>query len=409
MCTAIPRSGWLLAVALLALAAGSQAQPGVQQLNSLALDLFDEIYSQDESKNIFFSPLSIATAYSLLHIGAEGDTKEQLESVFGFGAEGVSGAFLNPYSGLITEDESDDVDVLQSSILYIEEGFAYKPAFKIRLTKNPTSRAAEKVPFATDPEAARKEINKNVSTLTMGYIEDMLPEGSVDELTRMVVVNAVFFKGGWMEPFKKEDTVKLPFAAFDKKNATVDMMIQKETWLRLSLTGSILDAQVLELPYGNGAASMVIILPSKPGRNAFLEVAAQLREVDFTDLVNSLQSTMVNVYLPKFEIEASTDLGAVLPPLGVTDLFQPDSSDLSGMSDAVGLYVSSSLHKARVKVDEKGTTAAASTAAVARATSLVLPTDFRADHPFMYFIIDAQSKAIMFMGSVQGLPMGPVS
>jgi len=409
MDTAVPRSGWLLAVALLALAAGSRAQPGVQQLNSLALDLFDEIYSQDDSKNVFFSPLSIATAYSLLHLGAKGDTKTQLESVFGFGAKDVSGAFLDPFSGLITEDEKDDVEILQSSILYLQDDLDYKPEFKIRLTKNPTSKSAEKAPFATDPEAARKEINGNVSKLTMGYIEDILPEGSIDELTRMVVVNAVFFKGGWMEPFEKEDTAKLPFAAFGKKNATVDMMIQKDVWLKLSLTGSTLDAQVLELPYGNGAASMVIILPSKPGRRAFLDVVAQLREVDFAELVGSLQSTMVNVYLPKFEIEASTDLGAVLQPLGVTDLFKPESANLTGISDAVGVYVSSSLHKAWVNVDEEGTTALASTNAVARATSLVLSRDFMADHPFMYFIIDGQSKAIMFMGSVQELPMGPVS
>ena len=148
---------------------------------------------------------------------------------------------------------------------------------------------------------------------------------------------------------------------------------------------------------------MIIVLPKIPGKQAFDELEEALLGTNIGDLLENTSATKVNVRLPRFKIAETIDLSMLLPMLGVKDVFDAVKADLSGISEQE-LLVSTAVHKAKVEVDEKGTRAAGSTGVVATPRSLVTPQEFVADHPFIYFVIDNQSKAILFMGNVQQFP-----
>lgn len=161
--------------------------------------------------------------------------------------------------------------------------------------------------------------------------------------------------------------------------------------------------QVLELPYADGSASMIIVLPKQLGNEAFMQVENALQETNFVELLADLLDAKVDVALPRFEIEESADLKEVLPLVGLKDIFDPVAADLSGISEE-DLVLSTALHKAKVKVNEEGTTAAAADVLVAVPRNFVTAETFKADRPFIYFIVDNASKTILFMGNVRQLP-----
>lgn len=163
-------------------------------------------------------------------------------------------------------------------------------------------------------------------------------------------------------------------------------------------------AQILELPYGAGSVSMFIVLPGQPGRTAFYEVQTALQSLNFGEFLSNVRPTPVTVQIPRFEISQSLDLTQSLPALGVRDVFG-SAADLSGISDTP-LAVSSAIHKAKIKVDEEGTTAAAATVISIVRTSAPFGPIFSADHPFIFFIVDNPSGVILFMGSVQQFSPG---
>ncbi|CAD7700060.1 unnamed protein product [Ostreobium quekettii] len=384
---------------LVSLTANAQGRPAVEEVNDFALRLYDKLSTRDAANNVMFSPLSVAAAFSVVHLGANGTTRKQLEDTFGFGNKDVADELLRGNgSALVLATPDDGIDFLAASDLFLQDGFDVALSFKIRLTKT-HSKAPKFVNFTTDPEGSRRIINEFVNASTRGNINELIPKGAVDEVTRMVLANAVFFEAGWSTPFDSNKTFPMQFRAFGV-NRKVDMMTQ-ETRLKLV---PFVDSRVLELPYGNGAASMVIVLPNTDGKEAFLKLEEDLRGIDLTALLNETRTTKVKVFLPRFQVEGTADLTEVLPKLGVKDLFSQTGADLSELSRGEGLYISSAFHTAKVMVDEKGTTASAATGAAASSKIFVEPEEFKANRPFVYFIIDNASKVILFMGNLRGLP-----
>ncbi|CAD7696983.1 unnamed protein product [Ostreobium quekettii] len=392
----------ILALALAPLAAKAQSQAASRAVNDLALRLYGEVSKLGTSDNVFFSPLSISTAFSFVHLGAGGATRLQLEETFGFGAGDAAEALRKGRAVALAGERDDSLEFLLANRLFLQEGLELTDRFNMG-AEDAGPKVLDEVDFMGDPEGARRRVNDFVSDKTKGTIEELMPQGSVTADTVLVIANAVFFQAAWKYPFIESSTVEMPFKGFNGGAAPVQMMRQKETTLRI---GEILDSQILELPYEDGAASMLIVLPNDESQDEFSKLEANLMEVTLEALRGSMNFDEVDVYLPRFGIEDTTDLKAILPKLGVTDLFK-SSADLSGIisTETPPLRVSSALHKAKILVDEKGTVAAGATsvAVVATSASLSPPKVFMADHPFVYFLID-EGGTILFMGNVRGLP-----
>jgi serpin B len=221
--------------------------------------------------------------------------------------------------------------------------------------------------------------------------------GVLDPMTSLVLVNAVYFKGAWLEPFKKSATKPdAPFTTADGRRVAVPMMAQTHTF-GYHDGGSF---QMIELPYAGGQRSMVVLLPKQTSGLAGLE--SSLSAADLDAWLGRLKPRRVDVELPRFRVEQGFALGEVLKVMGVRLAFDPEHADFSGLTGRK-VWISAVLHKAFVDVDEAGTEAAAATAVGVRATAAFRPEPpvvFRADHPFVFLIRDRTTGSILFLGRV---------
>lgn len=248
--------------------------------------------------------------------------------------------------------------------------------------------------FINEYESVRQEINRWVSDQTEDKINDLIPEGALDTDTRMALVNAIYFKADWLSPFKADSTRDAPFHLLDGSEVDVPTMNQ-DTFIPYAKRDGW---QAIELTYQGETAAMNIIVPDE-GR--FEEVESSLDAETVSTILESLQPTSVQLALPKFKFESEFDLGDQLAGLGMTDAFDPDQADFSGMTEGSDLYISAVLHKAFVAVDEKGTEAAAATAVLIEATSARLSdVTLTIDRPFIFLIRDIPTGQILFLGRV---------
>jgi len=259
--------------------------------------------------------------------------------------------------------------------------------------KNHFGAVPENVDFTLDE--TRLNINKWVQDFTQQKIKDLIPKGTFNDLTRLTMVNAVYFKGDWLHKFNAAFTRPEPFYLGSKENSVDANMMRIKTEFHSGYLDN-LDARVLELPYVGGKLSMFIILPNKIEGMADLEAA--LTEDTFQTMDRAMRSSEIEVGLPKFKVEADVKIKAVLTEMGISDLFD-NTADLSGISGTDELYVSDAFHKAFIEVNEEGSEAAAVAAAVIQLRCLPPPTEpFICDHPFIYLIRDNSSKLILFVG-----------
>jgi len=285
--------------------------------------------------------------------------------------------------------------------LFGEKAYRFEPAY-LDATKAAFGAALEPVDFRHAHEAARLLINGWVEKKTEKRIRDLVPQGGVSRETRLVLVNAIYFLGDWEEPFKKEATRPAPFSTSASEKKDVATMHAVESFRFVAQEG----LKALELPYKGGQMSMLVVLPDAVDGLSALEESLTADRLDA--IVKSLASVRVYVTLPKFEIDppGALPLGDVLQTLGMKAAFSPAKADFTGIANpphpADRLFISQVFHKAFVKVDEKGTEAAAATAVVMEraAAALASPAQFKADHPFLFFIRDNASGMILFMGRV---------
>uniref|UniRef100_A0A8C4W3A0 Serpin family B member 1 n=1 Tax=Gopherus evgoodei TaxID=1825980 RepID=A0A8C4W3A0_9SAUR len=253
------------------------------------------------------------------------------------------------------------------------------------------------VDFLLASDEARKEINQWVAEQTEDKIPNLLSEGSVNNMTKLVLVNAIYFKGNWAEKFKEANTKPMPFRLNKNERKTVQVMYQKENYPFGYI--SELKCRVLELPYEGKELSMIILLPDDIDDNS---TGLQQKQITVEKLQEwtqpqNMHPIDVHVHLPKFKLEDSYDLKSDLSGLGLQDIFDSGKADLSGMSGARDLFLSKVVHKSFIEVNEEGAEAAAATAGIAM-FCMLMEENFTADHPFLFFIRHNPTQSILFFG-----------
>jgi len=366
--------------------------------SAFAFDLYRRLAAEDG--NLFFSPYSISTALAMTFAGAAGETADQMKGTLHFDLEaGALHAAFNAYALDLEARAKADVDgtpfeLSIANSLWGQEGFAFQPEFLDLLAEN-YAAGMRLVDFVADPEASRQVINRWVSDETRKRIEDLIPEGAIDEMTRLVLANAIYFKASWMSAFDPDATASEPFHRLSGDTVDVPMMHAEESYRYLVADGY----QAIELPYQSGEMSMVILLPDEGRFEVFQDA---LGPDQLERALGQMTYGPVRLGLPRFTYESEFSLRDALEGLGMTDAFEPDRADFSGMDGNRDLYISSVQHKAFVAVDEKGTEAAAATAVIMGVTSAPIgePITLTIDRPFIYLIRDGQTGSILFLGRV---------
>jgi serpin B len=390
----------------------------VQANNQFALDLFHQI-SAPSTKNIFFSPYSISTALAMTWAGARGNTAAEIAKAFHFNdvADGHITADFKALQSLLAATKTDTgIQLSVANSLWPEQNPEYPllPNY-LKLVQTDFASEITSVDFKNHHDAAATQINQWVEDKTNNKIKNLIHPDDLDSLTRLVLVNAIYFKGDWASPFEKRFTRPTPFYFADGTSKPVPMMRQFVKEFDQTTSADITDGpfpcQILEMPYETSPSansghpvsapllSMVIVLPRNKGDLDQLEKS--LSASTLSDWLNQLKPGRLEVFLPKFHLEQRFQLADALKALGVKDAFVYGPADFSGMNNSRELYISKVIHQAYVDVDEKGTEAAAATAVtfMAGAAPPPLPV-FRADHPFLFFIRENTTGSILFMGRV---------
>jgi serpin B len=344
---------------------------------------------------VALSPFSISEALAMTYAGARGETASEIATALRFGLPPARlHAAFNALDQALEAANGPDVTFSVANALYGQRAMRFHPAF-LSLLARAYGAGMRTVDFVHAPDAAIAAINDWVSDRTHGRIPDLLDRGNIDELTRLVLVNAVYLNAKWDAPFEKGDTASAPFHA---PGGTVQVPTMHRTGSYDYLRGE--GYRALELPYRGGRLAFDILLPD-PGR-----LPALVRRLDRDgplDLLRGLRGESVGLALPKLKLRARFELADALKELGMPRAFDPDRADLSGIAGRPGdLYVKAAVHEAYIRVDEEGTEAAAATGVVVGATSVPAPPAvmFTVDRPFAFVLRDRQSGAVLFLGTV---------
>ncbi|XP_037375068.1 leukocyte elastase inhibitor-like [Talpa occidentalis] len=366
--------------------------------SAFALDLFRTLSEDSPRGNLFCSPLSISSAMAMVFLGTRGNTAAQLIQTLHFdGVEKVHSRFQSLMAAVNKPDTSYVLKL--ANRLYGEKTYNFLPEF-LASTQELYGAELASVDFQGNSEGARKVINAWVKGQTEGKIPELLAASMVHSMTKLVLVNAIYFKGTWQDEFRKEETRDAPFRLNKKDTKIVKMMYQKK-YLPFGYIQE-LQSRVLELPYKGEELSMVILLPDDmEDESTGLEKIEQqltLEKLCEWTKPENMGHTDVRIHLPKFKLEETYDLKPHLARMGVEDLFSRSKADLSGMTETRDIFVSKIIHKSFVEVSEEGTEAAAATAIVSKTSSLGPVEDFVADHPFIFMIRHNSSGSILFLG-----------
>ena len=360
--------------------------------NAFAADLHREL-SKTEKGNLFFSPNSIEVALGMTLAGAKGTTEAEMAKALHLGADAKAtqagfGALLHRING----ERSDRLYILRAAnAIWMQKGSPLLPAFLSTIAAS-FGGAANEVDFTGAPEPARAQINAWVEDRTEKRIMDLIPQGVITPDTRLVLTNAIYFKGKWANEFDKKATKEGDFLT---PSAKVKASFMRDTRdVPYSHEGGV---QVIELPYLGDELSMMVMLPDDA--KAFPALEASLAERIAKGPAKD--QTEVAIALPRFKMTVPLGLNEPLQALGMKTAFG-GGADFSGMTGAKGYAISAVLHKAFVEVNEEGTEAAAATAVVVGIESSVgtPPIVFRADHPFVFLIRENATGAVLFMGRV---------
>ncbi|XP_025221165.1 serpin B11 isoform X1 [Theropithecus gelada] len=377
------------------------------------LDVFKELNSNNIGDNIFFSPLSLLYALSMVLLGARGESAEQLEKVLHFHhtVDSLKPGFKDSSKCSQAGRIHSEFGVLFSQINQPDSNYTLSIANRLYGTKTMAFHqqylsCSEKwyqarlqtVDFELSTEETRKTINAWVENKTNGKVTNLFGKGTIDPSSVMVLVNAIYFKGQWQNKFQERETVKSPFQLSERKNVTVEMMYQIGTFKLAFLKEP--QMQVLELPYVNNKLSMIILLPVGTANVKQIEKQLNLRTFHEWTSSSNMMEREVEVHLPRFKLEIKYELNSLLKSLGMTDLFNQVKADLSGMSPTKGLYLSKAIHKSYLDVSEEGTEAAAATGDSIAVKSLPMRAQFKANHPFLFFIRHTHTNVILFCGKL---------
>ncbi|XP_031291147.2 serpin B6 isoform X1 [Camelus dromedarius] len=312
-------------------------------------------------------------------------------------SSGGGGDVHQGFQNLLTEVNRTGTQYLlrTANRLFGEKSYDFLSSFKDSCRKFYQAEM-EELDFSNATEESRTHINTWVAQKTEGKITDLLSPNSVDPMTKLVLVNAIYFKGNWDNQFDKEHTQERPFKVSKNVEKPVQMMFKKSTF-KMTYVGEIF-TQILVLPYVGKELNMIIMLPNE---NTDLETVE--KELTYEKFIEWTRPDMmdeeeVEVFLPRFKLEENYDMEGVLRTLGMTDAFEEASADFSGMSSRRDLHLSKVVHKSFVEVNEEGTEAAAATAAIMLMRCIRITPRFCADHPFLFFIQHSKTSGLLFCG-----------
>jgi serpin B len=366
--------------------------------NAFAFGLYQELKNTDG--NIFYSPYSISMALAMTYNGARGQTGKQMADTLRFmlPEDRIHSAFNSLDQELSRRGEGakgKDGKGFRLNIvnaIWGQKGYQFLPEFLDTLAEN-YGAGLRLLDYINATEDSRMAINKWVSGQTGERIKDLIPEGAIDRLTRMVLTNAIYFNAAWQSPFQDTATSKGIFHTLDGREISVPMMKQTESFGYTEGSGY----QVVELPYDGRELSMVILLPRVGQFKAFKD-SLDAKRVD--DVIKGLTQQQVALTMPKFEFDSSFSLKELLAKMGMPIAFS-SNADFSGMTGKRDLYISDVIHKAFVSIDEAGTEAAAATAVIMKATAMpAKPTEVTIDRPFIFLIRDIKTGTVLFVGRV---------
>lgn len=365
---------------------------------AFALDLYRSVAEEDPGANVFMSPFSISSALAMTYTGAAGGTAREMEEVLRFtrGPEATGRAFMDLMAAISPGDpegagRGEPFTLSAANGLWVQDGFALLDGYVENVTGY-YDAAVRNLDFEGAPEASRTVINDWAAEKTMDRIRDLIPPGLIDDQTRLVLTNAVYFKASWSSPFDENATTDGRFLLADGSATEVPMMRQTEHFRYASVEG----CAAVEMPYEGGGAVMLILLPD----GDIGDFEKGLDSERLRSVRDRMISTNVALSLPKFEFTETLELGRLLIAMGMETAFHP-GADFSGMTGGPDLYITEVVHKAFVKVDEAGTEAAAATAVVMAITAMPeQPVEMNVNRPFIFFIMDGQTDSIIFMGKV---------
>nr|XP_010959574.1 serpin B4-like [Camelus bactrianus]XP_010959576.1 serpin B4-like [Camelus bactrianus]XP_045377414.1 serpin B4-like [Camelus bactrianus]XP_045377415.1 serpin B4-like [Camelus bactrianus] len=379
-------------------------------ISHFAVDLYEQIRQRSRGKNIFYSPLSIMSAFGMLYLGSRGNTAAQLQKALHFkevAENPTAGATADPaenpenhhFQNLLTElnKPTNSYELKVANRLYGRKEFPFLQEYMDNVKKLYLA-SVESADFANAPEESRKMINSWVERQTNGKIKDLFLNDSIDSSTILVLVNAIYFKGQWHRKFKEENTVEEKFWLSKDRSKSVQMMKETNDFNFTSLED--MQVKILEIPYKGEELSMMLLLPNEvDGLQKLEDKLTAEKLLEWTSSQNMWKS-QVDLHLPRFKVEETYDLKDMLVALGVVDAFSSQDADLSGMTRKHRLAVSKALHKSFVEVNEEGTEAAAATGIVIRETAALHYERFHCDHAFLFFIRHNKTNSILFLGRV---------
>ncbi len=361
--------------------------------NAFAFDLYRAL--REKEGNLFYSPYSLSVALSMTYAGARNATAQQMASTlyYTLPPSQLHPAF-NALDLKLTPSDQSSFKLSVANALWGQSGFPFVKEFLDTLARN--YGAGLRVLDFTAParrESARQTINNWVSEQTAGKIKDLIGPDVLNEHTRLVLTNAIYFKGEWENPFNPAEDGEFHTLRGDR--VSVPIMSRRAIFGYTAGTGY----EAIELPYKGDRISMVIVLPNA---GQFENVECALDAAQFQGVLSSLKEQDIKVYLPKFRYDSRFSLGSTLAAMGMGDAFDRGRADFTGMYDSskVGerLFISEVVHDAFISVDERGTEAAGATGVIMEVTSL--PKEVRVDRPFIFAIRDRQTGSILFVGRV---------
>jgi len=389
-----PNGAWALTGCRILSGSKQAGEPNtlVQGNNRFALDLYKSL--SGTKGNVFFSPFSISDALAMTYSGARGETEKQMANVLHFTLprNKLHPAFTQLINSLKAKPGKKAYKLHIANALWGQKNYHFLEGFK-DLTDRYYGGGFHKVDFVKQTEETRKQINRWIEERTEKKTKNLIARGDIDQLTRLVLTNAIYFKGKWASQFKKSDTKPMPFYITSEKTVQAPMMYQEGEFPYFENE----NLQMLELSYSQNELSMIILLPVK--RDGLAELKHHLTEKTLNQWLVHLRERKIKVYMPRFKLKTKYHLARDLAAMGMPDAFS-NKADFSGMTGKKDLKISKVIHQAYVEVNEEGSEAAAATAVTMQLKAVMFHSIFRADHPFVFMIIHKKTGSILFMGKV---------
>lgn len=369
----------------------------VKGSNAFAVDLYSQLRSQPG--NLFFSPESISTAFAMAYAGARGQTAAEMQHVLHFT---LPPAQLHPAMGTLLSSmnaQHNGYQLRVADALWAQQDASFLPGF-LKLVQTDYAAGFHRVNFKASPDVVSNTINHWVEQQTNNKIQNLIGHGVLTPATRLVLTNAIYFKGDWLNPFEKASTQNEEFHTSASQFVMVSLMHRTGSY-RYYDGGTF---QALELPYSGDELSMDVLLPK--ANNGLPALEQSFTASAAGDWLQKLEPVdKVILTFPRFTMTQQFELSSALSAMGMPQAFG-GAANFSGMTGKPDFTISAAIHKAFIDVNEQGTEAAAATSIIMRATAARVPFPepppvvFRADHPFLFLIRDAKSGAILFLGRV---------